>query len=429
MAISLLPALLEVLKLLLWLGAGVAMVQGFVWLNYKTWAHVLYLPACTALGLGAAYWVNTEWHADFLKTCISALVPLCSAAFFRFALQGRYKSPIYFAAPALAGVLLLFFYPLAFEVYLSFQSLNLESLGSWIRTGEVAFAGLNNYEAVFSFGAQPGQGTWEVLRENFLRILSTGSGTRDSFWKIMNRTFLWTAINLVFHVGFGLGLALLLNQKIRFRGVYRTILVLPWAMPQLIAVLAWRGEFHSEYGYINYLLNLLNGIFTFPGVGGDFQPLAALGLHSRAWLTDPASLFAAVCIVNIWLGIPFMMVVSLSALQSIPVSLYEAARIDGSSRFQQFRYITLPLLRPVMVPSMILGMIWTFNNVNVVYLMTAQRGGSEGADILVSDLYKQWNVLNRYSFSAAYAIVIFAILLVLTAVWLRSSKVAGAPAR
>ena len=173
----------------------------------------------------------------------------------------------------------------------------------------------------------------------------------------------------------------------------------------------------------------MNEVFSFGSGASRVAPLEWIGFKPQEWWTDPQALFASICIVNIWLGIPFMMMVSLSGLQSISKSYYEAASLDGATRWQRFKHITLPLLKPIMVPSMILGMIWTFNNVNVVYLMTAQRGGSEGADILVSDLYKQAFVYNRYSFSAAYAIVIFLILLVLTFVWMRSSKMTADPGR
>src|SRR5690606_18376446 len=132
--------------------------------------------------------------------------------------------------------------------------------------------------------------------------------------------------------------------------------------------------------------------------------------------------FVSCCIVNIWLGIPFMMIVFLGGLQSIPKSYYEAASIDGASKLTQFIQITLPMLKPVVVPSITLGTIWTFNNISVIYLMTGQDGGNEYADILVSALYKSAFTYSRYSFSAAFALVIFAILIGVTLLWMRVSK-------
>jgi arabinogalactan oligomer/maltooligosaccharide transport system permease protein len=407
MAVEFVPALIEVLKLILMLGIGVAFILAVVHVNYGYWDHPAYVPVMMGLGLVVGSYFRIAFMGDWSVVIFFGLAPPAIAWFFRYALKGRFRSPITFAAPAVVGVFLLFMYPLLFEFYLAFHNLNLQSLGDWIRTGELEFLGF----------------------QNFINVLQMGSETRESFWVITGRTFLWTFINLFFHVGLGLALALVLNQKIRFVGFYRTVLILPWALPQLIAVLAWRGEFHSTYGYINHLMDILNQVFSLQIGDVLVEPLKWMGIERRAWWTEPGSLFASICIVNIWLGVPFMMIVSLSALQGIPKSYYEAASIDGASKWTQFRSITLPLVRPVMVPATVLGMIWTFNNVNVVYLMTAQRGGSQGADILVSDLYKQAFYYSRFSYSAAYAVVIFLILLALTALWFRMSRIADDPTR
>lgn len=406
-SLSLLPAVLEILRLLLFVAIAVAGLVAFLWANYKVWKSEYYLGGAFLLAAALGAELNLMFGFALTPAVILGSVLFICALVFRYMIRGRWMVPFLFAAPATVGVALLFLYPLVFEIYLSFHRLNLETLGDWIRTGSIEFTGL----------------------ENFIQVLQVGSETKESFWLVTARTFAWTGINLVFHVFFGLVLALFLNQKIRWVGAYRTILMLPWAIPQLIAVLAWRGEFHSAYGYVNHLIQIVNEVFSF-GVGdARVAPLEWIGFKPQEWWTNPQALFASICIVNIWLGIPFMMMVSLSGLQSISKSYYEAASLDGATAWQRFRHITVPLIKPVMVPSMILGMIWTFNNVNVVYLMTAQRGGSEGADILVSDLYKQAFVYNRYSFSAAYAIVIFSILLVLTAVWMRSSRMTEDPGR
>jgi len=407
MTVSLLPAVLEILRLILLVALAVAGLVGYLWANYKYWHSEYYLGVCLLISVVAAVELQLVVHAPLLTSVVLGSLPFVMAGIFKYLIRGRWMVPFLFAAPATVGVALLFLYPLVFEVYLSFHRLNLETLGDWIREGNIEFTGL----------------------QNFIQVLQVGSETKESFWLVTARTFAWTGINLVFHVGFGLVLALLLNQKIPGVGVYRTILMLPWAIPQLIAVLAWRGEFHSAYGYVNHMIQLVNDVFSFGNGEHRIAPLEWVGFRPQEWWTDPHALFASICIVNIWLGIPFMMMVSLSALQSISKSYYEAASLDGASAVQRFKHITMPLLKPVMVPSMILGMIWTFNNVNVVYLMTAQRGGSEGADILVSDLYKQAFVYNRYSFSAAYAIVIFVILLALTAIWMRSSRMTEDPGR
>ena len=407
MSLSLLPAVVEIFRLLLVVALAVAGLVGVLWVNYRTWQSDYYLASAALISVLLGAELNLVLGAGWGITLVVGVLPILLGLIFRYLIRGRWMVPFLFAAPATVGVALLFMYPLVFEIYLSFHRLNLQTLGDWIRTGSTDFVGL----------------------ENFIQVLFVGSETKESFWLVTARTFAWTGINLLFHVSFGLVLALFLNQKIRWVGAYRTILMLPWAIPQLIAVLAWRGEFHSAYGYVNHLIQIVNEVFSFSSGDTRIAPLEWFGFKPQEWWTNPHALFASICIVNIWLGIPFMMMVSLSGLQSISKSYYEAASLDGATAWQRFRHITVPLLKPVMIPSMILGMIWTFNNVNVVYLMTAQRGGSEGADILVSDLYKQAFVYNRYSFSAAYAIVIFFILLVLTAIWMKSSRMAEDPGR
>ncbi|HXL04698.1 MAG TPA: sugar ABC transporter permease [Bacillota bacterium] len=137
-------------------------------------------------------------------------------------------------------------------------------------------------------------------------------------------------------------------------------------------------------------------------------------------MSDPFWAFVAVVIVNIWLGIPFMMVTILGGLQSISPDYYDAAQIDGASGWQQFRFITLPLLNPILTPAIILGVIWTFNNFNVIYLITG-GGPMEGTDILVTSLYKAVFEFYRYGFGAAYSLVIFLFLLVFSVIYLRIS--------
>jgi arabinogalactan oligomer/maltooligosaccharide transport system permease protein len=124
-------------------------------------------------------------------------------------------------------------------------------------------------------------------------------------------------------------------------------------------------------------------------------------------------------ITNVWLGIPFMMVILLGGLQSIPGDLYEAADIDGASARQSFRHITLPLLRPVMVPAIILGFVWTFNNFNVPFVLNQNE--LESSDTLVTALFRAAFQYNRYGFAGAFAFVIFALLLVFVIVYVRRS--------
>jgi arabinogalactan oligomer/maltooligosaccharide transport system permease protein len=216
---------------------------------------------------------------------------------------------------------------------------------------------------------------------------------------------IWTAVNLLFHVVIGVALALVLNQKeIRGKAVFRAILVLPWAVPQLIVALTWRGMFNYEYGAINLMLTQWFGL---PGV---------------EWLRRPLEAFLAVILTNVWLGFPFMMVIALGALQSIPHELYEAADIDGASWFHKLKNITIPLIRPVMVPAMTLGTIWTFNNLNIVWLVSNAGEPSDQTHLLVSFVYKAAFNFYRYGYGAALSMVIFFILLAFSLTFMRKTK-------
>ncbi len=305
---------------------------------------------------------------------------LGAGLFFKTTIKGRYGVPAMMIAPAMLFVSLLVVFPFFFELRLAFANLNLYSIGRWIQGEPLGFVGI----------------------DNFINVFTSSPLQTATFWELFLRTILWTFINISFHVAFGLGLALLLNRPIRGRAIYRTLLIVPWAIPQVVAVLAWRGEFHPQFGMVNQVLNMF-------------------GVSSVNWWSDPVPIFISCCIVNIWLGIPFMMIVFLGGLQSIPKTLYEAAEIDGASIIKQFLEVTVPMLKPVVIPSVTLGTIWTFNNINVIYLMTGQDGGNESADILVSALYKSAFTYSRYSYSAAFALVIFGILMGLTMMWMRVS--------
>ena len=218
------------------------------------------------------------------------------------------------------------------------------------------------------------------------------------FWLSVFNTLLYTIVASAGKFVLGLWLALLLNRHLRLKGVYRALIVLPWAVPQIVALAVWRTEFHAEFGMVNQLLGVV-------------------GIDGPSWMTEAFWNFAAMIIVNVWLGIPFMMVILLGGLQSIPADLYEAAEIDGASSRQAFRHITLPLIRPVMVPSVILGTVWTFNNFNVPFVINQNE--LETSDILVTGLFRAAFQYNRYGFAAALAFVIFILLLAFVIVYVR----------
>lgn len=242
---------------------------------------------------------------------------------------------------------------------------------------------------------------WEVIGfQQYLAVVQ-----EPAFWSVLVKTLIWTAVNVVFHVGLGVMLAVVLHQKfVRGKGAWRVLLILPWALPQYITALTWRGMFNAEYGAINLALQQF------------------LGLGPVSWLTDPVNAFIAAILTNVWLGFPFMMVVALGALQSIPGELYEAADVDGASAWHQFWNITVPLLRPVMIPAITLGTVWTFNNINVVWLVSNGGEPNDQTHILVSYVYEAAFSMYRFGWAAALSLIIFAILFVFTQVLLNRTN-------
>ncbi|MGB9888119.1 MAG: carbohydrate ABC transporter permease [Anaerolineae bacterium] len=301
--------------------------------------------------------------------------------------------------PALVGVLFLIIYPFLFEIKLAFSN---ASLGTQATKNA-------------SYGLQYG---WQNLVTLF-----TGNVAKDAkFFEVLGRTVLWTVINVSFHVSGGMVLALLLHRPMKLQGFYRTLLVFPWAIPTTIAAMALRNEFDLRYGFFNIMLNNIHNFFA--GLSTKVALLSpvfswlAENIGPVSWKQDPFWAFISILISNIWLGIPFMAVIILGGLQSISHEYYEAAEMDGASKWQMFRHITLPLLRPVLTPAVILGVIWTFNKFDVIWLIT-QGGPQEKTDILVSSMYKAAFQFYRYGFTAMFALVIFFILLGFTIVYLR----------
>jgi len=149
-----------------------------------------------------------------------------------------------------------------------------------------------------------------------------------------------------------------------------------------------------------------------------------VGLDPVDWLGRSfVTNFTANLVTSTWLGFPFMMIVALGALQSIPADLYEAAQMDGANRWQRFQHITLPLLKPALFPAIILGSIWTFNMFNVVYLVSGGAPDNQ-TNILITEAYRAFRVLKNYGIAAAYSLIIFFILAAYSAVTNRLTKAA-----
>ncbi len=253
-----------------------------------------------------------------------------------------------------------------------------------------------------------------VWFDNFLRIIRSDLPIQNyNFGRLLLFNVVWTISNVAFHVILGVAIALALNSRyVIGRRVYRAFYVIPWAMPSLITAVTWRNMYDDRFGAINLLLAKLNellGLNLPTGIKWLIQAIPPIG----GLLSFLPLAFYCALVANIWLGWPFMSVVATGALQAIPAELYEAAEVDGASAWQKFWRITVPLLRPAMVPAIMLGSIWTFNQFNVIYFIT--EGGPLGrTEILVTQAYKLVLQHRLYGIASAFSIVVFFILLIFT---------------
>ncbi|PAF23203.1 sugar ABC transporter permease [Terribacillus saccharophilus] len=227
---------------------------------------------------------------------------------------------------------------------------------------------------------------------------------RSTFFDVLAWTVVWTIVASTLQVALGIFLAVVVNQKeIRFKKLFRTILVLPWAVPGFVTILIFAGLFNDSFGAVN------NDI------------LAALGIDAIPWLTDPNWARFALIMMQGWLGFPYIFLVTTGVLQSIPEDLYEAATIDGASAFSKFRHITMPMILLSISPIIITQFTFNFNNFNIIYLFNA--GGpavpdstAGGTDILVSWIYKLTMQSSQYALAAALTIML-SVVVVSIALW------------
>lgn len=285
-----------------------------------------------------------------------------------------------FLGPAMLATALLIFYPLVKGIWFSFTNMNQYNMGNAFLPPSYEFVGLQNYR--------------EIL-----------GGADSELYRIIRQTVLFTICSVSAHFLIGLGLALLLHQNFRGRTFFRMALLVPWAVPAFVSAFSWRWLFNSEYGFFNGVLRSMGH----PGI---------------PWLSDPFWAMVAVIATNIWLGFPFMTVTLLGGLQSIPPSLYEAAKVDGAGPWRRFFSVTLPMLKPVAFTVTLLGVIWTFNLFHVIYLVTG-GGPYNSTDILptfaYSEAFRRW----EFGYAATYGVIILSILLVFSSTYSRLAKYAA----
>ena len=282
----------------------------------------------------------------------------------------RTRLAYFLILPSLFFIVLLNLYPLVEGVILSLQSQNLT------RPNPDAFVGLKHYRHAL-FG-------------------------NSVFWSSLYKTILWTLGAVSGSYVVSLGLAQLLNLEIRGRGLFRALFLIPWVIPDVVTALLWKWMYNDEFGVINFVLN-------------------RAGLISRPiqWLSNPDTAMLSVILVQIWKVYPLMTIVLLAALQSVPKELYEAAMLDGANTWQRFINVTFPLIRPTSIVITLLLGIWTFQNFDIVFLLTG--GGPAGAtQILATLVYERAFFALDLGYAAALGVLMLVVLLGMSIVYLSS---------
>ena len=273
------------------------------------------------------------------------------------------------SGPSLLLIALMVVFPILYTGYISLTNMNVYH---WF---DFTIIGVDNY---------------------FRALLVFDSG----FLSALLNTILWTAVNMVIQLIIAFVLASMLNfQKLRLRKLYKTILMFPWAMPGYVSILLWKtGMFNTQFGLLN-------------------QWMEKLGFTAVRWLSSDVSAFICCTVVNLWLALPFMIMIMDGALQSIDRSYYESAMLDGAGWFMQTWYITIPAIKPIIAPAVIITVFTTFKQFDVVYLLTQQTGAKTGSGFhtILTYAYENAFVTNNYGFSSAISIIIFILLIVFSA--------------
>lgn len=240
--------------------------------------------------------------------------------------------------------------------------------------------------------------------KNYLDAFSVING---GFLSALLRTLLWTVVNMITQLVIAFIIAVLLNSgKLKLKNFYKTILMFPWAMPGYVSILLWKtGMFNTQFGLLN-------------------KWMTALGWETVGWLSDNFSAFVCCSVVNLWLALPFMIMIMDGALQSIDKSYYEFANLCGANFWQRSWSITVPMIKDIIGPAVIITIFTTFKQFDIIYLLTMQGGARTGSDIqtVITFAYENAFITNNYGFSAAISIIIFVMLTVGTLLFNRDMR-------
>ncbi|HVX80754.1 MAG: carbohydrate ABC transporter permease [Devosia sp.] len=231
---------------------------------------------------------------------------------------------------------------------------------------------------------------------------------QTDFWSSLGKTFVWTFGSVIGAYVLSLGLATLLNLDIRFRNFFRAIFLIPWVVPDVVTALIWRWLYNDDYGVFNFVLHLMH-------------------LPSVHWLPDPRLAMMSVIIAQIWKLYPLMTVVLLAALQNVPKELHEAASLDGAGAWQRFWYVTLPNIRTASIAITLLTGIWTFQNFDLVYLLTG-GGPADATEILPTFIYQKAFYTLDLGYASALGILMLLIILACSSIYLFVSRPNSQPA-
>ena len=273
------------------------------------------------------------------------------------------------SSPSLILIALMVVFPILYTAYISLTNMNVYH---WF---DFTIIGMENYiRALFVFDS--------------------------GFLSALLATILWTAVNMVLQLVIAFVLVSLLNiQKLKLRKLYKTLLMFPWAMPGYVSILLWKtGMFNTQFGLLN-------------------QWMEKLGQETVRWLSNDVSAFICCTVVNLWLALPFMIMIMDGAMQSIDRSYFESAILDGATWLDRTRYITIPAITPIISPAVIITVFTTFKQFDVVYLLTQQAGAKTGSGFhtILTYAYENAFITNNYGYSSAISIIIFILLLVFSA--------------
>lgn len=289
-------------------------------------------------------------------------------------MKRKKATPWLYSLPSMILVGIIVLFPIVYTGYISLTNMNLYH---WT---EYDVIGLKNYGRA---------------------LLKLDSG----FLSAVGFTLLWTVTNIVLQVVLSFFIALALNAKgLRLSRLYKTLLMFPWAMPAYVSILVWKvGMYNTEFGLLNKVLR-------------------SLGLPKMNYLAENVPAFFACLVLNLWMALPFMITTIDGALKSIDSSMYESATLDGAGFWQKSIYITIPSMRGIIAPAVIMTTFTTFKQFDIVYLLTKQKGPLSGATIqtIITFAHEKAFVSNNYGLSSAVTMVIFA-LIILFSLWTNRS--------